>query len=132
MTALNRLDRTRTLLAVALTISALLWASVIAGFLLLVIRVVTMSGDHLVSPLTSCAVVAGLATGAFIIWQNRNVRPRQSVALWLENREPELRYSLVTLVESRHPSAAPQLEESVSRVRWEQGLPHALARRTLI
>jgi len=74
------------------------------------------------------AIVVALAAGTYTLWRGRRVRSLPAIALWLEERVPELRYALVTALDAPHPS--PYLEHGVAAVHWtpviRRALGHAL------
>ena len=46
-------------------------------------------------------VLAALWAAALVLWRGRASRSVERVALWIEERAPELRYALVTAIDDR-------------------------------
>jgi len=53
--------------------------------------------------------VCALAAAGFVLWRGRGARSNASVALWIEERSPQLKYALVTAIDSR---IAPAMEHA--------------------
>ena len=128
MTALERVASTRRTLGAAVAARALLWALASAVALLAIGGAV----DWLVGApraLRALALPTGillaLAAGAHALWRGRRVRSLPLVALWLEERVPELRYALVSALDA--PLVSPTLEREVAAVRWSAVTKRALA-----
>jgi hypothetical protein len=124
VTALARLERLRLILGVTTLVQALLWSAAAVAFVLaggVLLRVSPAS-------VALAAEIAGLVVLGVMLWRNRAVRSPYQVALWLEWRVPQLRYSLVTLAEG-HAGDAPALERSVAEIRWAGPVRGALLRR---
>jgi hypothetical protein len=131
VTAHERVASTRRTLGAAVISRAVLWASAAAAAFLAVCGMI----DWLVGTpravrvlaLPSALVIA-FAAAAYALWRGRRVRSLPAVALWLEERVPELRYALVTALDAPH--ASPALERDVAAVRWmpviRRALGHAL------
>jgi len=45
------------------------------------------------------AIAAGLGAAAVVLWRGRGARSLEGVALWIEERDPALRYALVTAID---------------------------------
>jgi len=98
-----RLRLARLLLAAGTTVRALAWGVVAALTLLLTAAAV----DGIVAlaletrhSLRFVSLGAGLATFAALMWRDRRVWTLRRVALWLEERDASLAYTLVTAVET--------------------------------
>ena len=72
------------------------------------------------------ALLVALGTAAYALWRSRRVRSLSVVALWLEERVPELRYALVSALDEPHSSAA--LEREIAAVRWNPAVRRAVSR----
>jgi hypothetical protein len=131
MTALERVASARRTLGAAITIRALLWALASAAALFAMAGII----DWLIGAPRSlralafpAALLLALAALAYTLWRGRNVRSLPVIALWLEERVPELRYALVSALDAPHSS--PALEREVAAVRWSavvnRALGHAL------
>ena len=128
MTALERVASTRRTLSAAVTIRALLWAGAVAAALLAAAGIL----DWLVGAPRSvralalpAAIFLGLAVAAHALWRDRRVRSLALVALWLEERVPELRYALVSAVDAAHSS--PTLEREIAALSWSSAIRRALS-----
>ena len=67
-----------------------------------------------------------------MLWRRRRFVSMDRVALWIEERIPELRYSLVTAMEQRGSPFAEEMERAVARHDIRGATLVALRRRTLI
>ena len=133
MTGRQRLRRTRGLLGASLLASALLWGLAITALLLVSVALVdwTVALPQLVRQLARVAsVVAGIMAATVVLWRGRRVQSEERVALWIEEREPSLRYALVTLIDrtAREPEL---LERTISRSDWRPAIRSAAARAVL-
>lgn len=131
MTVTPRLVRARRTLLTAVVLAALGWGMAV-GAGVLVVAVLTDAASnlslHLRQFILAVSVVAGVTAGLLVLARNRAVLSLESVSLWLEERLPELRYSLVTLAGGRFPAAAAQLEGVVGDVSWSPVIRRALIR----
>jgi hypothetical protein len=135
MTPLQRVRRTRAVLATAVVVRALLWGASaavaligVAGLLDLLVEL-PREARRLALPLAW--LVAG-GTMLALLWRGRRTRSLSATALWIEERVPSLQYALVTSLETEAQPAAPLLAREVERHRWESAiLPRALWRATL-
>ncbi len=110
MTARKRVIRARRWLAGALILSALLRGAATACAVLLLSTLVSLS---LVSRLAATAwvlplaLVVGVAATAHRLRAGRRVLSLTSIALWVEERQPELAYALVTAVDAQWGAVGP-------------------------
>lgn len=81
-----------------------------------------------VSAVRWLARAAGMAAVVLVLWRWRWVRDPQRVALWLEERAPELQYALVTRVEPRHARHAVELDRVIASVPLVQRTRGSLGR----
>jgi len=111
----------RAALLATLAGAALLWAGMLAGGLLLLVALtdlvvaVPFGARQLALPL---AIVAAVAVAAVVLWLGRHARRLGRVALYLEERVPALKYSLITAIEPAGvPSASglKELERAIAR-----------------
>ena len=130
MQPLERVRRTRQLLAVAIALRAMLWA---AFATLVVVAVLTVRARLEARPLSSSAWIVAGVVGLGVLgvvlhsWRALTV-PR--VALWIEERVPQLQYALVTSVDSA-ANAGPVsalLSEQVRAVSWSDETRRAIGR----
>jgi hypothetical protein len=129
--ALDRVAATRRTLGAAIIARALLWALAIAAAFLAIAGVLDyfLGAPRALRALAIPAAIAlALAAVVYALYRGRRVRSLPVVALWLEERVPELRYALVTALDAPLPS--PALERDVAAVRWSavvnRALGHAL------
>ncbi|MEP7087574.1 MAG: hypothetical protein ABI884_09580, partial [Gemmatimonadota bacterium] len=131
MTALERVVSARRTLGVGVVLRAVFWAGAAIAALLAIAGIL----DWLVGiPRTAralaipAAILLALAALAYALWRGRRVRELPAVALWLEERAPQLRYALVSALDAS--GSSPTLEREVAAVRWSavvnRALGHAL------
>lgn len=82
-----RLVRARLWLAVAVVLAALLWAIAVG------------LGLTLVTASLQLASAAGIVAAALVLWRWRAARSLTRVALWIEEQDPSLHYTLVTAID---------------------------------
>ncbi len=127
MTAVERVASARRTLGVAVGARSILWAGAAAASLLAVAGIVDWligiprAARALAIP---SAILLALAALAYTLWRGRKVRALPVVALWLEERVPELRYALVSALDAPHSS--PTLEREVAAVQWSPVINRAL------
>jgi len=130
MDARRRVRRARALLAASALGKALLWAACAAALTIVLAALADWAlglprAVRAAAPAAAAALAAVAA--ARLAWRGRRAAATAAVALWLEEREPALRYALVTALEA--PAALPNaaLEREVQRVRWTGTLTRAAA-----
>ena len=127
MTAVERVASARRTLGVAVGARSILWAGAAAASLLAVAGIldwligIPRAARALAIP---SAILLALAALAYTLWRGRKVRALPVVALWLEERVPELRYALVSALDAPHSS--PTLEREVAAVQWSPVINRAL------
>jgi hypothetical protein len=127
VTAVERVASARRTLGVAVGARSILWAGAAAASLLAVAGIVDWligiprAARALAIP---SAILLALAALAYTLWRGRKVRALPVVALWLEERVPELRYALVSALDAPHSS--PTLEREVAAVQWSPVINRAL------
>ena len=134
MTALERVQSTRRILGVAAVTQAIVWGITAA----LGIVAINAFGSLAFPGLRDDSVVTGFApliegvtvTG-LMLWRRRRFASIDRVALWIEERIPDLRYSLVTAMEQRGSPFADEMERAVARHDIHGVTLTALRRRTL-
>jgi len=105
MTAVERVRATQHALRLVVAASVVGWtgAALFGGF-----TIAAAASGLLTLParidglLPVLAVVAGLATLGVLAWRGRFVWSTHHVALWIEERAPELRYALLTALDPRY------------------------------
>ena len=120
MTARQKVERTQRVLRVIVSGSVLLWAG--AALLAGLVAAAALGRLDVVPPrvasaLPLLAIVVAVVTLAVLAWRGRFAWSFRHVALWIEERAPELRYALVTAIDPRFAeSAGPTLDPIVARV----------------
>lgn len=107
MTAIQRVRRTQQLLGVGVAAQAIAWGLAAALGVLAVISFAALAAPDLARQSGwhgGVALLSGLLVVALFLWRGRHLVSSQRVALWIEERIPELQYSLVTAIsEKRSP-----------------------------
>jgi hypothetical protein len=118
MTALERVRRTQRILGAAALIQALAWG--IAATLLIAATIAFLSlaiprlrNDNGLEVLIGVTIGAMMA--AILLWRSRRFVSTSRVALWIEERIPQLHYSLVTALEQTGSPFAAGMENVVAR-----------------
>ncbi|HWZ58859.1 MAG TPA: DUF4175 family protein [Gemmatimonadaceae bacterium] len=112
MTTLERVRRARRRLAGTVVVAALLWTAALAVAVVVVAALVnTIAPLPLFARviLIPLAAVAALTAGGVTLWRGRAALSMEHVALWVEEREPRLRYALVTSID---PAIAPAAQHT--------------------
>jgi hypothetical protein len=129
MTAVAWLRRTQLRLVLLAAARALCWAgAVLLGGLAAgaVLTALAAPPASVSASVRLASILAALATLGLLLWAARFVWSLPRVALWLEERLPELRYALVTAVDPRYATTfGPLVEPVLSRAN-----PAAVIRRT--
>ncbi len=105
MTPLQQVQRTKRGLGLLTTLTALfLGAGVTFGVLVaaMLLSLALPFPPGIRPVILPAAIAAGLATLVLLLWRRRFVWSLQRVALWVEERAPELRYALVTAIDPRY------------------------------
>ena len=135
MTAQQRVRSTQRILGVAAVVQAMVWGLTAALGIVAInafgsLAIPALRDDtavHGIAPL-----VEGLTVTSLMLWRRRRFASMDRVALWIEERIPELRYSLVTAMEQRGSPFAEEMERDVARHDIRGVTLVALRRRTLI
>jgi hypothetical protein len=102
MTTRERVRRAQRRLVGTVTLAALLWGAALA---MAIVSIAAASNAlvplgaiarMMIIPLTA---LAALAAAGVVLWRGRASRSVERVALWIEERAPELRYALVTAID---------------------------------
>lgn len=120
MTVLTRLLRSQRALIIGSVAGAVLWTAAFA------IPVWFVLGSR------AWAAVVATVVLATSLWRRRAVFEADRVALWLEERHPELQYTLITAIDSATGSARSALEHKVAPVGFERTAYRAAARLALV
>jgi hypothetical protein len=132
MTATQRVQRTQWTLRLVAVSGGLLWSGAVlfAGLMLAAALQAFVTLPPTLGPLLPLLVVlAAIATLAALVWRSRFVWSFDRVALWIEERAPELRYALVTAVDPRYrDTAGTTFDQAVSSVDTGEFVRRAAAR----
>ncbi len=105
MTAIEQVRRTKLGLGVVAGASALLWGAGMT-FGVLVIAMLLSLFFPFPPGIRAAVLPGGLLAGVgiliFVLWRRRFVWSVPRVALWVEERAPELRYALMTAIDARY------------------------------
>jgi hypothetical protein len=118
VTAVDRLRRTQRILGAAAVTGSLAWGFAAALAFLAVIAFASLAIPRVRndSPLyLVLAVVLGVVVAGALLWRSRHFVSANRVALWIEERIPELHYSLVTAVEQGGSPFAAGMETAIAR-----------------
>jgi hypothetical protein len=125
VSARARVGRTRAALAATAIIASLVRGVAVASLVLVMAGILDWaaslerSAREVVLP---TALALGALVALFSLWRARRAFRLGSVALWIEERRPSLRFALVTALEPGAAGAAlPNLERAVSAAHW--GMP---------
>ena len=132
MTAIERVRKTRLVLGASAITRAIAWGLaaallVLAG--LAFAALLTSSIDRDARSHGVIAFIAGVATATVLLWRSRHVASVGRVALWIEERIPDLHYSLVTAIE---PGTSRQTVESVVARQDIGGVTRGAVSRTVV
>src|SRR5687767_10260782 len=118
MTAIERVRRTRLTLAAGAVFVALAWGFAAALAILAALAfadVISGASQRNAGWHSLTAIAGGLVVSMIFIWRSRRLTSIGRVALWLEERIPELHYSLVTAIEYDGTANRPAIEAAVAR-----------------
>jgi len=114
MTAIERVRRVQRVLVASAIASALLWGSAATVAILAVERLAERHDVALdARRLESAALMAFGLVVIFVLWRARAVRSPRRVALWIEERVPQLQYALVTASDPAFEGSSPSVTRAV-------------------
>ncbi|MDE2653682.1 MAG: hypothetical protein OXI71_07680 [Gemmatimonadota bacterium] len=116
MTAIEQVQRTKRDLGLVAGVTAALWgAGVTFGALVvaMLLSLLVPFSPGFRAAVLPVALLAGVGALFFVLWRRRFVWSVPRVALWVEERVPELRYALMTAIDSRY---AEQLGERLAPI----------------
>ncbi len=138
MTAMQRVRRARSVLAAVMLLGTVAW-SLAAGLIVLVgaRSLAALGGQPGLAGIAWLAcIVAALGTAAVLLWKGHGVWSLERVALWIEERAPDLKYALVTLVDERYADTGAGIDvkalDTAARRADVDGMVWGAARRTLV
>lgn len=133
MTIRERVQRAQRRLVGTVVLAALLWAAALA--MAIVSLAAALNALAPLNAATRLAIIpltafAAAAAAALVIWRGRASRSLQRVALWIEERQPQLRYALVTAIDDTLAPADRNraLHEAAERVDIDGIMRHAWKR----
>ena len=118
MTVFDRVRRTQRILGAAALTQAFAWGlaaalAIVAAISFLSLAIPRLRADSM--EYETIAVIVGGAVAAAILWRSRHFVSTKRVALWIEERIPELHYSLVTAIEDSESPFAERMERAVAQ-----------------
>jgi len=131
MTAIERVARTQRLLGGAAIVHAIGWGSATAFGILGMISFAALLFPGLEqdgSAHFAVALAAGAIVTAVLLWRSRHFSSRNRVALWIEERVPDLQYSLVTAMEYAGSPFSRGMEARIEREEVGRATVKALRR----
>lgn len=105
MTAIEQVRRTKLGLGVVAGASALLWGAGMSFGVLVIAMLLSLFFPFppgIRAAVLPGGLLAGVGTLIFVLWRRRFVWSAPRVALWVEERAPELRYALMTAIDARY------------------------------
>src|SRR5687767_12020131 len=117
MTAVERVRRTQRVLGAAAVFQALVWGIAVTLAILATVSFAALAFPRLrsASGVAVIAITLGVAVASFILWRSRHLISPGRVALWIEERIPDLHYSLITAVEQRGSLLAQPMEGAIAQ-----------------
>jgi len=118
MTVIERVRRTQKILGAAALTKAFAWGLAATLAILATISFLSLAMPRLRTDSAlygTIALIVGAAVAAAILWRSRHFVSTNRVALWIEERIPELHYSLVTAMEQRESPFAEGMERAVAQ-----------------
>ncbi|HMH26128.1 MAG TPA: hypothetical protein VK542_06015, partial [Gemmatimonadaceae bacterium] len=118
MTVLDRVRRTQRILGAAALTQAFAWGlaaalTIVATMSFLSLAIPRLRADS--TQYAAIALIVGAAVAAAILWRSRHFVSTNRVALWIEERIPELHYSLITAMEQRDSPFTAGMERAVAQ-----------------
>jgi hypothetical protein len=118
VTAVERVRRTQRILGAAAVTRALVWGLAATLAIVATISLSSLAIPRLQSDLAlydAFALVVGVAVAVVLLWRSRQFASTSRVALWIEERIPDLHYSLVTALEQTGSPFTEGMERAVAR-----------------
>ena len=117
MTAAQTVRRTQRIIGIAAVTRALAWGLAATLGILALISFAALAIPSLSNRLAGfeiLALIIGIATTAVLLWQSRGFATTGRVALWIEERVPQLQYTLVTALEGKVSPFGDEMEKAVA------------------
>lgn len=119
MKAVDRVNQTKRSLSLIMGSAAIFWAgaALFAGLAVVVLlRATLRMPAALALALPLLAILAGIGTLVFLLYKSRFAWSFDKVALWIEEKAPQLRYALVTAIDPRFKESASIFDPIVAKV----------------
>ncbi len=117
MTAQQRVLHTQRILGAAAIVFAMAWGLAAGLAVIAALSFASLAVPQLETGMGSHEAVAfafGAAVASVLLWRVRYLTSSKRVALWLEERSPDLHYSLITAVEHADSPFARDMERTVA------------------
>lgn len=127
MTAIERVRSTRLALGAGAMAQAIAWGVAAALGVLAALSFTALAFpalDRDAELHRTIALAAAIATAAVLVWRSRHLTSVGRVALWIEEKIPDLHYSLVTAIEddrTPHPKSSARRDEVTEKYAFEKG-----------
>ena len=118
MTAIERVRRTQRVLGAAAITQSLAWGLAATLAIIAIAAFIGMLSPEVARTVTTYRAVPeliGIIVAGFVLWRARRLVRTDRVALWIEERVPDLHYSLVTAMEHGSSPFAQGMEAAVAR-----------------
>lgn len=118
MTAFERLRRTQRILGAAAMAQAITWGFAVALSVIALASFASLADPDLSRhPIVvhDLSLLAGFVIGGAFLWRSRRLAYPKRVALWIEERVPDLRYAFVTALEDSESLFSPDMERVVAK-----------------
>jgi len=118
VTAVDRVRRTQRILGAAALTRAVVWGLTATLVMLAIASFSSLAIPRLQNDLALYEVIAlvvGAAVAVALLWRSRHFVSTNRVALWIEERIPDLHYALITAVEKGGSPFAEGMEKAVAR-----------------
>ncbi|MEO6877056.1 MAG: hypothetical protein ABI205_01160, partial [Gemmatimonadaceae bacterium] len=128
MNVFSRLRVVRAILVMGVALRAVVWGAAVALTLVVGVAVADLATPLPASVrgmLLGVAIIAAVVAATALAWRDRAALSLSRVALWVEERFPQLEYVLVTAVETGHAGpmrVSPELWASAARRRTARAL----------
>jgi hypothetical protein len=134
MTAAAQVRRTQRALGAAAAGEAIAWGTAVTLASIAIVRLIGLAIpyiDHWITLHHQFIYLPGAAAAAFLVWRSRKVLSLPRVALWIEERVPESRYSVVTAIEFASSRFSAEMEDSIDYRQIDTAIRSSLRRRLI-
>ncbi len=134
MKAVERVSQTKRSLSMVMGSAAVFWGGAIlfgALALAVLIRAYIPLPAMVGAALPVIAILSGVGTIAYLLWKYRFAWKFDSVALWIEEKAPQLRYALVTAIDPRFKESSSIFDPIVAKVDTAPFVKEAAKKSTL-